>query len=270
MAYFLLVVEGPHDAAFFGQLLKQRGLRKVGLRREVDPYWEKLIPAKFPADPQGRLDHVIKFPDIYESQADPGQISVAILVAGGDSRLISEIQSALEILDITRLRSAGIVSDADKMGAAERTSELIKGLNKINTEGTNNSLPGFPLSLPQHSGVANGMPRIGLHVFPDNHSAGTLETMLLACAATSYAPYCEPAIAFVAEIDKAQPTGCEEMKYLRQGSGRHKAAAGMIGNLLFPGSSLSVAIERGNWLTPTRGNEIGLAAARTFLDSMLS
>src|SRR5205809_5639975 len=154
MAYFLLVVEGPHDAAFFGQLLKQRGLRKVGLRREVDPYWEKLIPAKFPADPQGRLDHVIKYPDIYESQAGARQISVAIAVAGGDSKLISEYQSALEILDITRLRSAGIVSDADKSSAAERTAGLVNDLNKINTEGTGNSLPGFPLTLPQGPGVA--------------------------------------------------------------------------------------------------------------------
>jgi len=101
MPYFLLVVEGPHDAAFFGQLLRQRGLQKLRLRHEVDPYWEKLIPAKFPTDEAGRLDHVIKYPDIYESQANPEKKSVAIAVAGGDSKLISEFQSALEILDIT-------------------------------------------------------------------------------------------------------------------------------------------------------------------------
>jgi hypothetical protein len=269
MAYFLLVVEGSHDAAFFGQLLRQRGLSKVGLRREVDPYWEKLIPAKFPANPEGKLDHVIKYPDIYESQAGAGQISVAIAVAGGDSKLILEFQSALEILDITRLRSAGIVSDADK-SSAERIAGLVNDLNKINAAGTHNSLPGFPLTVPQSPGVANGTPRIGLHVFPDNQNTGTLETILLACAATSYAPYCEPAIAFVAEIDKAQPPDCKELKSLRRGVGRHKAAAGMISNLLFPGHSLSVAIERGSWLTGTTGNEIGLAAAHIFLDSMLS
>ncbi|HWZ44579.1 MAG TPA: hypothetical protein VNW97_13975 [Candidatus Saccharimonadales bacterium] len=64
MAYFLLVVEGVHDAAFFGLLLKQRQFSKVAFLSGIDAYWQKLIPTKFPANPQGRLDHVVSFPDI--------------------------------------------------------------------------------------------------------------------------------------------------------------------------------------------------------------
>jgi hypothetical protein len=269
MPYSLLVVEGAHDAAFFGQLLRQRTFRKIQMRDEVDPYWAKLIPTQFPADPAGRLDHVVKYPDIYESQAQGKNESVAILVANGDSRLIPEFQAALEILDVLQLRSASIVSDADDIGVPARLTQLLEGLAAVSTEGTKNSLPGFPLTLPNAPGLANGAPRIGIHIFPNNVNNGTLETILLDCASTSYSAYQKPAVDFVAQIDASQPAGTQELRALRRGAGRQKAAAGVLGNLLFPGYSLSVAVDRGSWLAPVKGNEVGLVAAQNFLDALL-
>lgn len=270
MPYHLLVVEGAHDAAFFGQLLRQRQFEKTLMRNQVDPYWDKLIPTQFPTDPKGKLDHVVKYPDIYESAVQGSEASVAILVANGDSRLIPEFQAALEILDVTQLRSAAIVSDADDVGVPARVTQLLEGLAAISAEGIKNSLPGFPLTLPAAPGVANGAPRIGIHIFPNNVDNGTLETILLDCATTSYSAYRRPAVDFVAQVDASQPAGVQELRSLRRGAGRQKAAAGVLGNLLFPGYSLSVAVDRGSWLAPVTGNEVGLVAARNFLGEMLA
>jgi hypothetical protein len=270
MPYDLLVVEGAHDAAFFGQLLKQRHFQKTLVRNQVDPYWDKLIPTQFPADPAGKLDHVVKYPDIYEFPAQGNKVSVAILVANGDSRLIPEFQAALEILDVTQLHSAAIVTDADDVGVPAKLTQLLEGLAAISTEGTRNSLPGFPLILPTAPGLANGVPRIGIHIFPNNVDNGTLESILLDCAATSYSAYQKPAVDFVTQIDASQPGGAQELRALRRGAGRQKAAAGVLGNLLFPGYSLSVAVDRGSWLAPVKGNEVGLIAAQNFLDAMLA
>ncbi len=269
MPYFLLVVEGAHDAMFFGVLLKQRGLTKVKLRADVDPYWEKLIPTTFPANPKGQMDHLVRYPDIYESPDTNNRRSVAIIVAGGDDQLVREFQDALEILDISQLKAAAIVSDANGIGVTARLEQIVAKLEAVSHEETRNFVPGFPLNLPHNPGFADGNPRIGIHVFPDNVNAGTLESVLLDCAATSYHRYRQPAIEFVNAIDQACPAVLPELQSLRGGSGRQKAAAGIIGNLLFPGSALSVSIEKGNWFDPVTNTEPGLVAARTFLDSLL-
>jgi hypothetical protein len=270
MRYFLLVVEGAHDAAFFGLLLTQRHLRKVKFRSNVDPYWERLIPTQFPSNPKGKLDHVVRFPDIYTAGPEDGDISVAIVVAESDSKLVSELRAALEILDITQLRASAVVSDADNMGVNARVQQLLAELNQVNAEAVRDSVRGFPLTLPAAPGFANGAPRIGIHVLPDNNHAGTLETVLLDCAVTSYSSYRQPAIDFVEEIATSAPANLPELAPLRRGAGREKAAAGAIGNLLFPAASLAVAIERGNWLQPVLGTESGLIAARSFLDSLVT
>jgi hypothetical protein len=269
MAYFLIVVEGPHDAAFIGRLLAENGLTKVRLRNSVDDYWAPLIPTQFPANPQGRLDHVVRFPDIYET-ADPHLTSVAIAVAGGDSRLIPEVQASLEILDVALLGGVALVSDADDIGVDARFQRLNDGLNRVNAESVADELRGFPLILPPAAGsVSAGAPRVGIHIFPDNKHEGTLERVLLECGKTSYAPYCDPAIEFVNTIDASRPQNVAELENLRAGSGRDKAAAATVGGILFPGSSLAVSIEQGSWLNPLSGTEVGVASARSFLAQFL-
>jgi hypothetical protein len=270
MAYFLMVVEGPHDAAFIGRLLVEHGLTKIRLRNLVDEYWAQLIPTQFPANPQGRLDHVVHFPDIYETP-NPQHISVAIAVAGGDSQLIPELQASLEILNLAQLSGVAIISDADDIGVNVRFQQLTDGLNKINAESVANQLQGFPLVLPATPGaVSSGFPRVGVHVFPDNQHQGTLEKVLLECGATSYAPYCGPALQFVKSVDESRPEDVAELVNLRAGSGRDKAAAATVGGLLFPGSSLAVSIERGSWLNPLAGTEVGIGSARSFLALLLA
>ena len=104
MDYSLIVVEGPQDAAFVGVLLKERGFKKTKLRNEVDPFWDPLMPKQFPANPQGRLDHVVKFPDIYTNK-DPQQ-SVAVAAAGGSGLLAASHTPYPLVLAARRLLEA--------------------------------------------------------------------------------------------------------------------------------------------------------------------
>lgn len=268
MARSIAIVEGPHDAAFIGMELRRRGFQQVDKLDEVDEFWRDLIPKVFPAGL--RLEHVVRYPDIYSL---PGTAdSWAVVVAGGDARLLSELRATLEILDGSQLTGICVLADADDHPAAHRYSQLTNGLVALNnqhspggTESGTSGLPGFPLDIPAIGDVTKGKLRVGLYVLPDNNGSGTLDQLLLECAQTSFASIFQGSIDFVDATDVAVAAD-ERFKGLRKPSGKKKAAAGVIGNVLFPGSSLSVAIDRGNWDQPLSGGEVSINAFRAFFE----
>jgi hypothetical protein len=267
MDYFLVVVEGAHDAALVGKLLAERGFTKVRQVGQIDPIWAPLIPKVFPA--QGQLEHVVKYPDMYTSVTLAQ--SVAVAAAGGFSQLLPELQASLDILAIADLKGIAILGDADGAPALDRFRQVGTALNSLNQRGVTNSIPGFPLALPTVTGMfAAGPPRLGVFILPDNVRTGTLETLLLECAVTSYAAYHQSAGDFVAQVDRVVAPGAPELRALRRANGREKAVAGAIGNVLFPGSNLSVAIERGSWLHPLTGAEPSIIAIRKFFADLLA
>lgn len=275
MKYHLAVVEGPHDASFFGVLLRELGFDKVESVTDVDTFWDGLIPRVFPTGK--RLEHVVRYPDMYtRSGADPR--SVAVSVAGGDSRLLSELRVALEILDVTSMSGVCIVADADDQNAAHRFAQLFAGLTALNgshgpggKEGGAAGVPGFPLALPAAAGdIAAGRPKVGIYILPDNAQPGTLDDILVACAASSMPSLCAPAKALVAAVDSNGTAGDPVLKPLRKPSGRLKATAGIIGNVLHPGSATSASVERGPWLQSATGHEIGLSSLRSFIANWLA
>ncbi|MBB4859260.1 hypothetical protein HNO88_002589 [Novosphingobium chloroacetimidivorans] len=275
MKYHLAVVEGPHDASFFGVLLRELGFDKVETVAAVDPFWGGLIPRVFPTG--DRLEHVVRYPDMYTRSGADAR-SVAVSVAGGDSRLLSELRAALEILDVTSMSGVCIVADADDQNAPHRFAQLLAGLTALNTshgpggkEGGAAGVPGFPLVLPAAAGdIAAGIPKVGIYVLPDNAQPGTLDDILVACAASSLPSLCGPAKALVAAVDANGTAGDPVLKPLRKPSGPLKATAGIIGNLLHPGSATSASVERGPWLRSATGHEIGLSSLRGFLANWLA
>lgn len=275
MKYHLAVVEGPHDASFFGVLLRELGFDKIEAVAAVDPFWGGLIPRMFPTG--NRLEHVVRYPDMYtRSGADPR--SVAVSVAGGDSRLLSELRAALEILDVTSMSGVCIVADADDQNAPHRFAQLLGGLTALNTshgpggkEGGAAGVPGFPLALPGAAGhIAAGIPKVGIYVLPDNAQPGTLDNILVACAESSLPSLHGPAIALVEAVNSNGTAGDPVLKPLRKPSGPLKATAGIIGNLLYPGSATSASVERGPWLKSATGHEIGLSSLRNFIANWLA
>ena len=132
-----MVVEGPHDAALVGVLLRERGFNRTEYRADVDPFWAPIIPTQFPANPQGRLDHVVKFPDFYTKGGGTPQ-SVAVAAAGGYDKLVVELQTDLDALGSSRLAGIAIVADADDVVPAQRLTQLLAQLEEVNRQGTTN------------------------------------------------------------------------------------------------------------------------------------
>lgn len=274
MRQFLVIVEGPHDASFVGVVLKEQGYKKVQQVASVGEYWADLIPSVFPAGP--KLDHVVRYPDVYHSEG-ANSCSCAVIVAGGDSQLVAELRATMEALDGSQLTGICIIADADSERALQRHSELCQQLVALNEthepggkEGGSSGVPGFPLQLPTTLGVVEkGAIRVGIYVFPDNDRPGTLDGLLLECAETSLASVYTPAIGFV---DAVHETVIEDVRFkaLRKPSGKDKASAGVIANVLFPGVALSAAIERAKWFEPLRGDERGITTFRKFFTELLA
>ena len=65
MKHSLVIVEGVHDAAFIGHLLRASGFKAVEDIAKVPDIWRDLIPKIFPDG--DKLQHVVSYPDIYIS-----------------------------------------------------------------------------------------------------------------------------------------------------------------------------------------------------------
>lgn len=116
-----------------------------------------------------------------------------------------------------------------------------------------------------------GTPKIGVFVFPDNSKQGLLESLLLTGAETVIPEIHGVAVRAVDEIDGALAQGHPCAKELRKASGREKACAGVIANVLKPGKSLAVAIQDkfNSWFT-TESLKMGpVCAIDAFLGQLL-
>lgn len=273
MPRFLAVVEGPHDASFFGVELRRRGYEKLEEVNAFDPFWRILIPRVFPTGP--RLEHVVRFPDLYRDIANTDR-TCAVLVAGGDSRLVSELRATLEAVDGSGVSGICILADADDRPAQHRHDQLCEGLAALNrshapggSEGGRAGVSGFPLPIPSLGSIADGTPKLGIFVLPNKEEPGTLDALLLECAQTSFAGIFGLTQGFVMAANEAVQSD-DRFKALRKPAGKAKAAAGVIGNVLFPGSALSAAIERGKWHEPTSGGEQSLNRFRDFCDALFA
>ncbi|MES3095704.1 DUF3226 domain-containing protein [Sphingomonas aerolata] len=274
MSRYLMIVEGPHDASMSGVVLLENGFHLETSLQKVDPYWQTLIPKVFPSGT--KLGHVVQYPDVYVRD-QPGNDSCAVIVAGGDSRLLSEMRVALEILDGSELQAISIIADADDFDAQHRFDQLVSGLTALNashgpggTDGGSSGLPAFPLTLPSAPGrFSKGNPNVGIYVMPDNNGPGTLDALLLECAVTSLPEIYTPACQMVATVDAAIASSDSRFKLLRKPSGKEKASAGVIANLLFPGAALSVAVGKGAWFGTLTGTEKGISTFRAFVADLL-
>jgi hypothetical protein len=261
MAGTLLIVEGAHDATFFGKLIERKGFNQLKTKAEIPAPWVNLVPKGYPFE-NDRLDRISPVPDYY---LRPDGHVFCIASAGGDGGIIARLKTITSTPLLNEISAIGLVIDADKQDSAQNRfieyRDQIDALNKVRKE---NLLP-----LPQRIGdVFAGSPKIGIHVFPNNADPGALETVLLECAQSNAPHLHDCADNTVKKIVQANPKG-RDFKKLRKPMGPEKATAGIIANLLYPGASLASSLKSDVWLRGDALNHPAVQQADAFLQALL-
>ena len=232
MKYAIIGVEGPHDQAFTGKVLKLLGFKDFreelkGLKSDLDPFWRKFIPV-YPK--KGNLYKRLDMPSILFNDT----ISLAIY-AGEGSNLVTNLDDILSANPEyqTNLSAFGIVADCDKSNP-----------DQIVRRYTNCFRNYFP-DLPNQAGVVNSnSPRTGIYVLPDNVSQGVLDTLLCSCGEIAYPAYMEKASSYLDEFSE------EEKKSLKwKNFDREKALVATVVSVLKPGKTNTTSIADNNWVS---------------------
>lgn len=249
----LFVVEGPHDEAVIGRLLRLRGLEPITKLSALDPFWDRLVPRTFPH--RDDLRARVPVPTFYASD----QYSSAILSATGINNLISVTNTSLLLLP-DGLSGLGLVLDSDDREVAASWTTL------------QTQLPGLGDQAGRVNTRADGL-RVGGYVLPDNQSSGTLEAILLECAAVAYPTLLSAAWAWIDPLnpqDSAIFHNAKERQDLMKPSGKDKAIVGAIANVLRPGKAVQVSLQDNRWLRDPECLKLPkVAALGAFVDAVI-
>ena len=256
MPYFgYLVVEGQHDIAFIGRLLRQFGFTSpVQLKSNVDLFWNRIIPTEFPVNDD--LMARVPVPTFFQKDTH----SIAIHAALGITNIVRTLNRSYLSLE-TQPESYGILLDADNEGQAPK-QRFDSILSELHTQHIN-------LPIPLNPGdVAGENPAFGIYVLPDNQNPGTLENILLQTAQVNYTNLASTALTYIQSIDPSQLTP-EDLREYQKPAGQKKAQIGSMASVLRPGAAIQVSIQRDRWLEGESLNLPAVKAISVFLATLL-
>jgi hypothetical protein len=251
--YAIIGVEGPHDQAFTGKVLKLLGFKDFreelkGLKSDLDPFWRKFIPV-YPK--KGNLYKRLDMPSILFNDT----ISVAIY-AGEGSNLVTNLDDILFANSEykTNLAAFGIVADCDKSTPDRIVEPYAKKFRSY-----------FP-NFPQCPGVVNtNSPRTGVYVLPDNASPGVLDTLLCECGQIAYPAYMEKASFYLNEFSESDRKSLKWKNFDRE-----KALVATVVSVLKPGKTNTTSIADNNWVSEQTQQQVpALANFIEFLRQLL-
>ncbi len=263
MKYVIIGVEGPHDQAFTGKVLKLLGFKDFreelkGLKSDLDPFWRKFIPV-YPK--KGNLYTRLNMPSILFNDT----ISVAIY-AGEGSNLVTNLDDILFANSEyqTNLAAFGIVADCDKSTP-----------DRIVAPYANKFRSYFP-NFPDRPGVVDtNSPRTGIYVLPDNVSQGVLDTLLGSCGEIAYPAYMKRANSYLDsyldEFSAQDEFSQKERKSLNwKNFDREKALVATVVSVLKPGKTNTTSIADNNWVSEQTQQQVpALANFIEFLRQLL-
>jgi hypothetical protein len=255
--YSYIVVEGPHDVEFIARLLRVHGFHRVQYLRNLDPFWVQsgIIPNKFPFNDD--LLKRVPVPIFFQTATH----SIAIHSASGYTRIAETIQETFKIINKPEtIESVGIILDADvEETVARRFGRMLDELREKNPGLVFPDMPGL---------IADNHPATGIYILPDNHSAGTLENILLMAAAENYANLHAASEQYIHSIDCAQ-LNSQELEDFHKPAGPNKAQVGSIASILKPGKAIQVSIQDNRWIEGEALNLPVIRAISSFLNQLL-
>lgn len=260
MKYSFIVAEGSHDIEFLAQILKSYSLRRITKLANLDPYWDILVPRKFPIDDD--LIQRVPVPTFFQNN----ELSVALHYAVGDSKLVRTVSQNLSILPVTSTTSGiGIILDADTQELPTKRFSALK--EKLTDPKLN--LTQLQLSLPQSPGVVTqGSLRCGIFVIPDNSSQGTLEDILIECAARNYPDLLNLSKNYIDNINTSLLTE-KDLEEFKKSAGKNKAILSGITSILKPTRPLAASLQDNRWIDEETLKLDRLVAIRNFVGEII-
>ena len=264
MRYAIIGVEGPHDQAFVGKVLKLLGfkdfreewdkldkLTRLDMSKELeskfDKFWHKFIP-KYPK--QGSLYKRLNMPSILFTES----LSV-VIYEGEGSNMVTNLDDILSANSEyqTNLAAFGIVADCDK-STPDRIVEPYA--NKFRSY--------FP-NFPARPGVVDtNSRRTGIYVLPDNQQQGVLDTLVWECGKIAYPAYMERARSYLDKFTE------EDKKILKlKNFDWDKALVATVVSVLKPGLTNTVSIAQNDWVSEQTQEVPALAKFIEFLRELL-
>ncbi|MGA2702510.1 MAG: DUF3226 domain-containing protein [Isosphaeraceae bacterium] len=243
MGNTFIAVEGQHDLEFICGLLKPEGFEKVVLVERLDEiFGRRIINTRFPVE--GDLHKRVSNPMFMRRESD----WVAVQAAGGETPLllscVSKVMEGLRPFP-GALSAVGIVRDADDSSAGDQLTALLEEADKIR------EIQGYSVNLPQNPGeIAEGSPRLGIFVFPDNSAQGTIEDLLIDCGEAVYPNLIQGARTYVNGVDRSL-LNAKDRSLIDKPAGTRKAVVACAANILKPGMSIAASIDQNRWLNET-------------------
>jgi len=225
--YAIVGVEGNHDQAFVGRVLKYLGWKQFdGQEKKLDPFWRKFIP-RYPR--KGNLYKRLDMPSIWFDD----RLSVAVYVGEG-SNLNQNLDDILQNNPEYKhqVDAFGIVADSDRTNAVEVARHYADSLKAH-----------FP-NFPDRPGIVDrNSPRTGMYILPDNSSTGVLDTLLCRCGAVIYPEYMSRAHSY---LDQFSDRERRELKW--KPFDNEKALIATVASILKPGKTNTASISDNCWI----------------------
>ncbi len=246
--YALIGVEGPHDLAFVGKILKLLNFKEFdGKESNLDSFWAKFRPI-YPKK-GGNLYERLDMPSIFFTDT----LSVAIY-AGGGSNLSPRLFAILANHPPYQKQIAafGIIADADQDSPNNIAKKYSKDFQVY--------FPKFPTV---GGNVDLGYPRTGIYVLPDNAQQGVLENVLCSSGDYAYPLHMAKARSYLDEFNA-------EHKRKWKPFDDRKALIATVVSVLKPGKTNTVSIKDNDWISQdTLSNVPALENFVTFIKKLL-
>ena len=143
------------------------------------------------------------------------------------------------------LTAIGIVRDADDSPANDQLVAMRNEMGQI-TE-----IESYSVNLPANPGeIAEGSPRFGIFIFPDNATQGTIEDLLIECGDAVYPNLIQGATTYVNGVN-LDVLDAKDKSLINKPSGTRKAVVACAANILKPGMSIATSIDQNRWLSET-------------------
>lgn len=261
---FLIIVEGAHDNAFLGKILKNLDFEEIKSIKEIYPVLKKLIPNNFPFI-DNKLNIFNFVPFFYKKDNK----QVVIVNADGEHNILDKIEYILgeyTIEEIKQINRILIFADGDLKNRVEKIESILdidfsqKEFEFLNRED-------LLLENPRIDILHKFEIALDYFIFPDNQSKGRLEDIILESIKLSESDLLDITTYYMNEISPSY-----KRKWSSSNSKEEKSKIGIIGNILIPGAGNTALIhsDKINWLSLSQKDKIcSLDRVYSFLDEKL-